>query len=166
MKRHFGCARWNRVWSWRGPLHLVVTIGPFVVVFAVIVPMASGSGVSAAQTKKSNTASKPATVEATLGDATRGKSIYIKDGCYECHGIEGQGGMGPRLGPDPIPWEAMAEFIRNPPGLKAPYQFIPQSVMPPYTSQLVPDKDVQDIVAYLSTAPTATDIKNIPAYTK
>ena len=39
---------------------------------------------------------------APAGNAEAGKKVFTKDGCYECHGREGQGaaqGAGPRIGP-------------------------------------------------------------------
>jgi len=33
------------------------------------------------------------------GDAVKGQGLYLKNGCYECHGTVGQGGTGPRIAP-------------------------------------------------------------------
>ena len=57
--------------------------------------------------------------------------------------------------PGPLPPEAMAMFIRKDNGM-----------MPPFSSKLVPDKDVADIVAFLRPVATPTDIKNIPDFKK
>ena len=102
------------------------------------------------------------------GDPVRGKELFVKNLCYSCHGYNGQGGSytGPRIAPDPLPWQAVAAFIRNPPNLNSPYLNWPFGVMPPYISKNVTDKDVQDIVAYLNTVPTPTDAENIPTYKK
>lgn len=90
------------------------------------------------------------------GNASRGKELFVKNACYQCHGYEGQGGSaGARIAPDPLPWQAMAAYIRKPAG-----------AMPPFTSKLLPDKDVQDIYAYLKTVPGPVDLKNIPTFTK
>ena len=118
--------------------------------------MLPGQNVGAAQ--KQNTAQAagaPAGVDA--GNAARGKQLFVKDGCYECHGYVAQGGssFGPRLAPDPLPWQAIAAYIRKPAGS-----------MPPYVSKLVPDQDVRDIYAYLKSIPGPTDLKNIPTFTK
>ena len=101
-----------------------------------------------------------------VGDPARGKELFVKDGCYECHGYLGQGGSysGVRLAPDPLPWQAIAAFIRNPPGLNP--AALTDSMMPPYSSKLVPDKDVQDIYAFLKSVPPAKDIKGVPTYKK
>jgi mono/diheme cytochrome c family protein len=87
-------------------------------------------------------ASKPA--EASAGNAENGKRIYTKYGCYECHGREGQGSTmtGPRLGPDPIPFEVFASYVRR-----------PMLEMPPYTAKVVSDQELADIYAFLQSRP-------------
>lgn len=123
--------------------------------------LASGAHAQAAPAGKphagavSGTSSSAA--NAGEGDSRRGRELYVKLACYQCHGYEGQGGTsaGPRLGPDPLPAEAMAAFIR-----------VDNGMMPPYTAKLVPDKDVADVVAYLRTVIKPTDIKNIPDFKK
>ena len=45
------------------------------------------------------------------GNAENGKKVFTKDGCYECHGREGQGaaqGAGPRIGPLQLSFEAFS----------------------------------------------------------
>ena len=142
------------------------------IVAAVAVALCASNSfvVKAAQNQKSGTGSAAAaksTADASdVGDAARGKELFFKNGCYECHGYVGQGGSytGPKIAPDPLPWEAIAAFIRNPPGLNSPAN--KDSAMPAYTSKLLPDKDVQDIYAYLKSVPPGADIKNIPTYKK
>jgi mono/diheme cytochrome c family protein len=77
------------------------------------------------------------------GDAKQGKELYIKDGCYECHGLVGQGGTaGPRLGPKPVPLEALIAYVRQPAGQ-----------MPPYTDKVLSDQDLENIHDFLETLP-------------
>lgn len=47
-----------------------------------------------------------------------GRALYMQKGCYECHGIFGQGSVttGPALAPHPIPLSAMQVYVRNPKG--------------------------------------------------
>ncbi|MGD0956697.1 MAG: cytochrome c [Candidatus Acidiferrales bacterium] len=95
-------------------------------------------------------ASKPS--EASAGNAENGKRIYTKYGCYECHGLEGQGAVtGPRLGPDPIPLKAFTSYVRNPTGN-----------MPPYTAKVVSDQEMADLFAFLAARPHPPALKNIP----
>ena len=78
--------------------------------------------------------SKPA------GDAERGKQLFIKTGCYQCHGYEAQGAStGPRLGPEPIPFTRFTAYLRKPTG-----------DMPPYTAKVMSDAQLADIYAFVS----------------
>src|SRR5688572_22907069 len=56
-------------------------------------------------------------------DADNGRRVYMKTGCYQCHGREGQGSpaTGPRLGPNPSPFTAFAAWVRQPKGDMPPY---------------------------------------------
>lgn len=85
------------------------------------------------------------------GDAAKGKARYAAVGCYQCHSYVGQGGVGPKIGPNPIPYPAFAKYIREPKGQ-----------MPPYTSKYLTDQDLADIYAYLQSVPKPPDWKTIP----
>ena len=109
-----------------------------------------------AATSQAQTATPQAEkTEATpTGNAETGKKIFTKDGCYECHGREGQGaaqGAGPRIGPPQLSLEALSKYVRQPTGQ-----------MPPYTSKVVSDQELADIYAYLQSRPKATPSKDIP----
>ncbi len=146
-------ARLNAVVSQGAALRPVITM-------AIAIMASVGATVS--------TPAIAAETAAAIGNAQRGKELFISNGCFACHGYNGQGGSytGPKLTPDPLPWQAIAAFIRLPRGLTPPYTNWPFNVMPPYTSKLVPDKDVQDIYAYLKSMPGPTDLKNVPTFTK
>ncbi len=91
---------------------------------------------------------------APAGNAETGKKIFMKDGCYECHGREGQGAAeaaGPRIGPLQISFDAFAKYIHQPTGQ-----------MPPYTSKVISDQELADIYAYLQSRPRAAPSKDIP----
>lgn len=87
------------------------------------------------------------------GNATTGKDLFSNFGCYECHGFQAQGGgAGPRIGPNPIPFEALSAYVRNPTG-----------TMPPFTTKVLTDQQLSDIYAYLQSLPPARkDVKSIP----
>ena len=95
--------------------------------------------------------SKPA-AESTA-NAQNGRKLFVKYGCYECHGYEAQGSIatGPRLGPDPLPLEALKAYVRKPAG-----------EMPPYTEKVVSDQDLADIHAFLESLPQPKPAKDIP----
>ena len=85
-------------------------------------------------------------------DAAKGKQLFVKYGCYECHGYQGQGGSaGARLAPRPITAVALIAYVRRPAGQ-----------MPPYTSKVASDADLTDIRAYLATVPEPPAAKSVP----
>jgi len=84
--------------------------------------------------------------QAPAGNAAKGKELFLKNGCYECHGTVGQGGTGPRIAPR----TASLAYIRKPAG-----------GMPPYTAKVMPDSDVADVLAYLMTIPAPPAAKGI-----
>ena len=91
---------------------------------------------------------------APAGNAESGKKVFTKDGCYECHGREGQGaaqGAGPRIGPLQLSFEGFTRYVHQPTGQ-----------MPPYTSKVLSDQELADIYAFLQSRPKATPSKDIP----
>jgi ubiquinol-cytochrome c reductase cytochrome c subunit len=90
---------------------------------------------------------------AVAADAAKGKQNFMKYGCWQCHGTVGQGSpiSGPKLAPDPLPLEAMSAFIRG-----------SNRAMPPYKEEVLPNADLADIHAYLSSVPKPSDYKTIP----
>lgn len=89
-------------------------------------------------------AQEPKPADAPAGNAESGKRIFAKNGCYECHGREGQGSTmtGPRIAPDPIPFEVLVRYVRKPTG-----------EMPPYTAKVISDQELADIYAFLQSRP-------------
>lgn len=97
-------------------------------------------------------AASPAATQ-TSGDVRRGHQLFLADGCSECHGAVGEGGAaGPRIAPNPIPTDAIARYIRDPRG-----------EMPPYSAQVLDDRGIQDIQAYLASLPQPPALPTIPA---
>jgi mono/diheme cytochrome c family protein len=80
-----------------------------------------------------------------------GKLVFMKMGCWQCHGTVGQGGAGPRIAPDPIPDETFAAFLRT-----------TSRAMPPYREKILSDTDLADIYAYLQSIPKPANAQNIP----
>jgi ubiquinol-cytochrome c reductase cytochrome c subunit len=81
----------------------------------------------------------------------KGKQLYVKHGCWQCHGFVGQGGItGPALAPNVMPLEAMSSFVRN-----------ANRSMPPYKEAILPEADMKEIHAYLVALPKPADPKSI-----
>jgi len=88
---------------------------------------------------------------ANAADAAKGKQTFVRVGCWQCHGYEGQGGVGPKLAPEPMAYETFAAFVRS-----------TSRQMPPYRETVLPDADLADIHAYLQSVPKSPDPKSIP----
>jgi mono/diheme cytochrome c family protein len=89
---------------------------------------------------------------ATAASAEHGKSVFMQKGCWQCHGTQGQGAVtGPRLAPDPLPYETLSAFVRT-----------TSRAMPPYHEKVLSDADLKDIYAYLSSIPKPANVKDIP----
>ena len=90
--------------------------------------------------------------QAPQGDPVRGKEVFLSVGCWSCHGYEGQGAnTGPRLAPGPRPYAIFSTFVRT-----------TSADMPPYTEVVLPEQDLRDIHAYLSTIPPSPDPASTP----
>ena len=82
------------------------------------------------------TASKP---EAGSGDPEAGKVTWGKAECRACHGDQGQGtSIAPRLAPPGLDLLAMMHYVRQPNGN-----------MLPFPVELISDRELIDIYAYL-----------------
>jgi ubiquinol-cytochrome c reductase cytochrome c subunit len=83
-------------------------------------------------------------VSAAQPDIEAGRMLYMTKGCFECHGPVGQGSImsGPALAPSPPPVEAINTYVRTPKGQ-----------MPLYSGNILSDRDVLQIHAYLASIP-------------
>lgn len=87
-------------------------------------------------------------------DPTEGREAYIRVGCWACHGYEGQGGIaGPRLAPDPLPFEAFAHVVRH-----------AVAEMPEYSAHVLSEEELAQIYAYILSRPPSPDPQEIPAW--
>lgn len=87
---------------------------------------------------------------APAGNAERGKEIYVRVGCYECHGRDAQSGR-PTLGPNAIPYPAFEHQLRS-----------PRSDMPPYTAKVLSDADLADIYAFVKSVAPPPKVDSVP----
>ena len=89
---------------------------------------------------------------ALAGSAENGKRVYMRVGCWQCHGTVGQGGTaGPRIAPDPLPYEALSAFVRT-----------TNRAMPPYREAVLPNDELADIYAYLQSIPKPPPAETLP----
>ncbi len=87
----------------------------------------------------------PATSQSTsAAKVESGRQLFVRKGCFQCHGREGQGAptTGPRLGPNPLALAAFVRAVRS-----------PRAQMPPYTDKIVSDAELADIREFLDTRP-------------
>jgi ubiquinol-cytochrome c reductase cytochrome c subunit len=93
--------------------------------------------------------------EARAADAVKGKAAFMKYGCWQCHGTQGQGSaitsQGKVLAPDPLPYDTFSAFVRT-----------TNRAMPPYSEAVLPNDELMDIHAYLASIPKSKDHKSIP----
>jgi ubiquinol-cytochrome c reductase cytochrome c subunit len=89
----------------------------------------------------------------SAGDAQRGYAMYLRVGCYECHGTRGAGGgiAGPALVSRRLPIQVFTAQLRN-----------PLREMPPYAAGLLGDEDVGDLYAYVLSLPEGRKASQIP----
>jgi mono/diheme cytochrome c family protein len=88
---------------------------------------------------------------AVAASADAGRVAFLKNGCWQCHGERGQGGVGPKLAPDPIPFDTLQTFVRT-----------TDRNMPPFHEAILSNGDLADIYAYLQSIPKGRDPKDIP----
>jgi mono/diheme cytochrome c family protein len=87
------------------------------------------------------------------GNAAHGKTLYRETGCYQCHGLAGQGALmtGPRVSRTELPFDGFLNQLRH-----------PVNQMPPYEAAIVSDRDAADIYAYLRQMPAPPEANSIP----
>jgi ubiquinol-cytochrome c reductase cytochrome c subunit len=86
------------------------------------------------------------------GDTAKGKSTFMQNGCYQCHGTVGQGGLaGPRLAQTKLTIAGFMAYVRNPnPGN-----------MPPFRAKVMSDQELADVFAYLQSVPPPVPAANM-----
>jgi mono/diheme cytochrome c family protein len=92
--------------------------------------------------------------DAPAGNAAHGKQIFLKVGCFTCHGRSGQGGAyngpAPILAKTQLPFDGFKGQLRD-----------PSNDMPAYSDAVLSDKDAADIYAFLQTLPSRRPVKDI-----
>jgi mono/diheme cytochrome c family protein len=124
-------------------------MGRFALLWAVALLLCVPSGPAARQQKPTSKSDVTPS-----GNAQNGKKIFTSHGCYECHGLQGQGSSStgaPRIGPPVLPFPAFVRIVRQPP-----------NQMPPYPAKILSDQDLADIFSFLQTIPKPPPAKDIP----
>jgi mono/diheme cytochrome c family protein len=101
---------------------------------------------------------RQSSVTPPAGNAQNGKKLFSADGCYECHGLQGQGAAqtgAARIGPPQLSFEAFQNYVRK-----------PSVQMPPYSSKAISEQDLADIYAFLKSIPMPPKGKDIPLLNK
>jgi mono/diheme cytochrome c family protein len=108
-----------------------------------------------------------ATLAQEAGDVTRGKDLYDKQGCYGCHGYNGETGARDLVAtnsPLIADLNTFRMFLRLR-GDVAP--LLPSTRMPNYPASSLSDKDVADIFAYIKTFKlNAPPLNSVPTLQK
>ena len=96
------------------------------------------------------------TTSARRPSAAHGREVFLKLGCFACHGTVGQGGAGAVLAPNTIPLAAFQTWVRNgTPGWSV------TNGMPGWSSRVISDEDLADVHEYLATLPPPKAVKDI-----
>lgn len=86
------------------------------------------------------------------GNAENGKKLFLRDGCWECHGYAGQGSRdGARIAATALNAQGLIRYVRRPSG-----------AMPAYVDKVITDQELTDIWAYLKTLPGPKPVKDVP----
>jgi cytochrome c len=84
-----------------------------------------------------------------------GKIVYVKHGCWQCHGFLGQGSIatsnGTVLAPSAMTLEKFSAFVRS-----------TKRAMPAYSEAILSDADLADIYVYMQSIPKPPDANSIP----
>ncbi len=89
--------------------------------------------------------------------AANGKAVFMRVGCFTCHGTVGHGGAGARLAPNPLPLPAFQNWVRKgTPGWSV------RGGMPAFSPAVISDKELADVRAYLASLPASPNVKDVP----
>ena len=89
---------------------------------------------------------------AAAGDAKAGGELYLKNGCWECHGYSGANGSGAPLVLMSLNATGFMNYIRNP----------RTNNMPLYSAKVISDKNAADLFAYIKTFKKPPEVKDVP----
>jgi len=82
------------------------------------------------------------TALASAAPAPADRELFVRYGCYQCHGYEGQGGEALRIAPSPYPFDAFAAKVRK-----------PANEMPAYAPEVLSNSDLEALYRYVRAIP-------------
>jgi cytochrome c553 len=92
---------------------------------------------------------------AFAASADKGKTAFVKHGCWQCHDFAGKGSIatsnGRVIARTQLPLDAFKSFVRTTNGQ-----------MPPYREPVLSDDELDDIYAYLQSLPAPKAVSDIP----
>jgi cytochrome c553 len=92
---------------------------------------------------------------AFAASAENGKKAFVANGCWQCHGFEGQGSIatsnGKVIAHTEMSFEAFESFVRS-----------TNRAMPPYRESILSQADLTDIYAYLQSVPKPPAVASTP----
>lgn len=88
---------------------------------------------------------------AVAQDIARGRDLFERNGCYQCHGYAGQGGAAPRIAPSAYPLEVFTVLVRR-----------PANEMPAYARNVLSDDDLAEIYRYVRSIPEPPALADLP----
>jgi mono/diheme cytochrome c family protein len=95
--------------------------------------------------------------DAPPGDPVEGKRLYLAVGCFTCHGRSGQGGAmngpAPVLAKTAMPFDGFKGQLRQ-----------PANDMPAYSEQVMTDKQIADIYAFVESLPGPRPTKDMKIF--
>ena len=86
--------------------------------------------------------------------ADPGRQLFESFQCWQCHGYEGQGGVGPRIAGTVYPFEAFSRLVRH------------TTLMPAYSPNVLSDDELRTIWEFMraqTEPPPAGDIPEMGA---
>ena len=93
-----------------------------------------------------------ALAQTPAGNVENGKKLFLRDGCWECHGYAAQGGRdGARLSETALTTAQFTRYIRRPTG-----------AMPAYIEKVVSDAEAADLWAYVRSLTGPKAAKDVP----
>ena len=91
---------------------------------------------------------------ASAASAEKGRKAFVTNGCWQCHGFEGQGSAvtsnGTVLSGTELPLEAFEGFVRG-----------SNRAMPPYREAILSSADLAEMYAFLQSVPKPPAVESI-----